>query len=93
MQQYYITDLQCSTSSIVHIWQYLHWLFEHDSEGVGWPITAETCIILAQRCVTVCVNDLQQPKYVRINGKNIMTDSFKPQRIRDIPAQTCMLTW
>lgn len=50
--------LQRGTGGVVHIGQDLHRLLEHNTEGAGRTIAAETCVVLAKDCVAVCVDDL-----------------------------------
>lgn len=50
--------LQRGTGGVVHIGQDLHGLLEHNTEGAGRPVAAETRVVLAKDCVAVCVDDL-----------------------------------
>ena len=50
--------LQRGTGSVVHTGQDLHRLLEHDTEGAGRTVAAETCVVLAKDCVAVRVDDL-----------------------------------
>lgn len=50
--------LERGAGCVVHIGQDLHWLLEHDTEGAGGAVAAETRVILAKDCVAVRVDDL-----------------------------------
>jgi hypothetical protein len=50
--------LQRGTGGVVHIGQDLHGLLEHNTEGAGRTVAAETCVVLAKDCVAVRVDDL-----------------------------------
>lgn len=50
--------LQRGTGGVVHIGQDLHRLLEHNTEGAGRTVAAETRVVLAKDCIAVCVDDL-----------------------------------
>lgn len=50
--------LQRGTGGVVHTGQDLHGLLEHNTEGAGRTVAAETCVILAKDRVAVRMDDL-----------------------------------